>query len=473
VAATTAPPPLPTAGLGSTRTPCPTLMTPSAVTATPPKTTRPATKSPTSDPNVTTFPDGHTVRQVCALAPPVPFVGPVIAAEHTVGGPALAREGVITDLPADLAGPPEMPHVSYVLAELTTGEVLAAKAPHALLRPASTLKTLTALVVMPRLSPSQVVVGAPEDAAADGGRAGIVPGNPYTVDDLLNGLLLASGNDTAYALARAYGGRDRLLADMNSTAARLGAYDTHALDPSGLDADGQRSSAYDLALIGRAAMRLPDFRRRVALLSATFPGATLATTKTMAAYQIQNRNPIIEGYPGAVGIKSGWTSHAGNTLIAAATRDGRTLLLAEMGSVERQTEPTKALLDWGFAAAGRARPVGRLVDPGTTPQPPEWAAAGGTAAPLVTLSEPTLSSPDESAATSEGARPSAPLTAAGSPSGTVEPIEYAVAASVSRWWTGLPVAARWAIAVLVVGGLALLGWRLLRWWRALPRGAHS
>ena len=141
------PAPLPTKGLGSPANPCPAGMTPTLLTSpAPAQAPRQTPRTTPADPNVTTYPDGHMVRQSCALAAPAPMKGPVIA-------------------------PPDTPHVSYVLADMTTGEILAAKAAHALLYPASTLKTLTSLVALPKLDPKQVVVATADDVNADGTRA--------------------------------------------------------------------------------------------------------------------------------------------------------------------------------------------------------------------------------------------------------------------------------------------------------------
>ena len=452
-AADSTPAPVPTQGLGSPANPCPSGMTPTLVTSPAPKAPRQSARATTADPNVTTYPDGHTVRQACALAAPVPLQGPVIAPEHTVGGSGLAGNGVLTDRSAGVPAPPETPHVSYVLADMTTGEVLAAKAPHALLYPASTLKTLTALVAMPKLDAKQVVVATADDVNVDGTRVGMLAGNPYRVEDLFNGMLMVSGNDTAYAIARAYGGREQILADMNAEAGRLGAWDTVAVDPSGLDADGQHTSAYDLALVGRAAMALPEFRRHAVLLQAQFPGGTDSAGKVVAPFQIQNHNPIIDTYPGTIGVKSGYTTKARNTFVAAVTRGGRTLLLAEMGSVARQPEPTQALLDWGFAYAGRLRPVGTLVAPGA-PRPPEWGSN-----PAVAESTPTVT--DD---------PTVAIAIASPSSTSPEPVESVVAAAAASGWSSLADPVRAALAAAVV--LAVLAWLLVRV-RRRRRGAYE
>ena len=396
----------------------------------------------------TTVSGSPTARSSCALVPLQPAGRPSPAPEHVVGGPKLATAGVVTDLPAGVPAPPWSPAVGYVIADLDTGEIIAAKAPHAFLRPASTLKTLTALVALPKLDPAKVITATTDDTSADGSRVGIVAGNPYTVGDLFNGLFLVSGNDAAYAIARAYGGRARLLADMNAEAARLGAWDTVAKDPSGLDVDGQFSSPYDLALIGRAGMQVQSFRLHAAMMTATFPGATDSTGKVLPAFAIQNNNPIIDRYAGTIGIKSGFTQAARNTFVGAARRGDRTLLITSMGSVERQSEAVMALLDWGFAYAGRARPVGMLVAPGTAPRPPEWASVSGATTPVATTS--ATSTPPATGSSSAEITLDPPdhgLTSA-------EPaiVEAASLAAERPWWrsVGVLLAAGAALALALV-----------------------
>ena len=161
---------------------------------------------------------------------------------------------------------------SYVLADLDTGAVLAARAPHERQRPASTLKVLTSLVVLARLDPDTVVDGTAEDLRVDGSKVGIGPGGHYTVRQLLQGLLLNSGNDAADALARALGGDAAAVAAMSETARGLGALDTRPATLSGLDGPGMATSAYDLALLFRVAMRDPLFAATTATRTVPFPG---------------------------------------------------------------------------------------------------------------------------------------------------------------------------------------------------------
>lgn len=412
-----------------------------------------------AEPGATPLPQGGSTRTLCLPPPVTPQVAPRVAPEHVVGGPRLAEAGVVTDLPPGIPAPPDMPFAAYVLADLDTGEILAAKEAHAWLLPASTLKTLAALVLIPALAPGTAVVGAPEDTKAEGTRVGIVVGGRYTVDDLFNALILLSANDAAYALARAYGGRAALLAEMNLTAQRLGAFDTVALDPSGLDADGQHSSAYDLALFGRAVMQLPDYRRRAVLPSATFPAGLVTPTGTTGPrtptqgppFQIANHNALLRSYPGIIGVKNGYTSKARNTYIEAAERGGRRLVIAELGSPEPQAHNTPALFDWGFAYAGKARAVGTLVAPGTAQRPPEL-GPGPIGAATSSAPETTLVVQTRTGSTDPAAAP------------TATPVEHVIGA----WWSALPDAARWGLLALVA--LLLVGILLVA--RAVSRSRH-
>jgi D-alanyl-D-alanine carboxypeptidase (penicillin-binding protein 5/6) len=292
---------------------------------------------------------------------PTDSVNPTAA----IGGERLASMGLVSDLPAGVPAPPPLRDESWVLADLDTGEVLAAKAPHARLLPASTLKTLTALTLIPKLVASMTVKATAADASIDGTRVGLVPGLPYTVRELFQAMLMASGNDAAHALAQAAGGREATLAAMNSDAAYLGARDTVAKDPSGLDAPGETSSAYDLALIGRAALQLPQFRTYVATKQTSFPGKLDASTKKRASYIINNHNKLLYNYPGTIGVKNGYTVAAEHTFISAVTRGGKTYLLTEMHGLDTSWRPQAAMYDWAFAHAASARPIGQLVAPGS------------------------------------------------------------------------------------------------------------
>lgn len=308
-------------------------------------------------------------RVVCRNAAPTPFPHAAWEPDTVVGGSRLADTGVVVDRPASVVAPPEVYDVSYVLADLDSGEILAAKSPHAWLRPASTLKTLTALTLLPRLDPRRVVVADQAAQDAEGSRVGILAGNRYPVANLVDAMLMFSANDAVYALAEAAGGYQHTVELMNAEAAEIGAHDTLTVDPSGLDEGDQHSSAYDLALIGRNAMRLPEFRAAITKRDSVFPGGKDKYGKVWPAFHVYNINELLKHYPGAIGIKPGRTDRAQHTFIGAATRGGRTLVVAQMGSVTGSWKPTAALLDWGFANADRVTPVGRLVEPGEAAAP--------------------------------------------------------------------------------------------------------
>nr|WP_238338374.1 serine hydrolase [Pedococcus badiiscoriae] len=292
--------------------------------------------------------------------------------------------GVVTDLPPGVPAPPTLRDVSWVLADLDSGAVIAAKAAHARLLPASTLKTLTALTLIPKVPATRSIVPTQADASADGTRVGLVPGLSYTAGQLFQALLMASGNDAAYSLSEAAGGRAATLTAMNERAAYLGAHDTVARNPAGLDEPGQTSSAYDLALIGRAALQLQDFRGYVRTKQVDFPGRLDPKTKKRATYKVNNHNTLLYNYPGTIGVKNGYTEAASRTFISAVTRGRRTYLLTEMHGLDSSWRPQAAMYDWAFAYGDKARPVGELVAPGsvtTSPTLPPQSTSPSLGAP--------------------------------------------------------------------------------------------
>ncbi|WP_426562715.1 D-alanyl-D-alanine carboxypeptidase family protein [Angustibacter sp. McL0619] len=297
-----------------------------------------------------------------------------------VGGERLAAKTVVTDLPDGVPAPPKFSAGGWVLADLDTGEVIAARNAHGRYLPASTLKTLTVLTTMPQLDPGALVQAANEDLV-EGTQVGLDPHSKYTVQQLLLGTMLSSGNDTATALARVAGGAGGVratVAAMQANAQRLGAFDTVVHNPSGLDAPGQLSSAYDLALVARAAMALPQLRALVATKHAQFPGKQLPGKKRKS-YQISNHNTFLFNYDGATGVKNGYTVAARWTAIAAATRGGHTYVLTALRRGESSWRPQAALFDWAFRYGGLARPVGSLVTPEQAAE--LQAAAPATASP--------------------------------------------------------------------------------------------
>src|SRR5208282_5304901 len=204
---------------------------------------------------------------------------------------------------------------------------------------------------------------------------GLVAGRAYKISDLFTALLTISANDAAIALTQAAGSFGKGMSLINAEARHLQADDTVAVDPNGLDAPGQHTSAYDLALIARRALKLPAFLKYDQTRSARFVVAR------RQAVELYNQNSLLTNYPGAVGGKIGWTSAAGATYVGMATRHGVTLIVTLL-HCPALTEVTSAesLLNWGFAADGKVAPVGTLVGP---LQPSAPAAAAPPPSPTV------------------------------------------------------------------------------------------
>src|SRR5690606_31360923 len=285
--------------------------------------------------------------------------------ERRVGGEALATAGLVV--------PPEAPPVpgerlsatSWLVADLDTGEVLGGCGPHEYGIPASTQKLLLAAALLDRLDPESMVEVTEEDMGFEPGSSavGLLVGGEYSVETLWLGLLLNSGNDAANVLARLGGGPDGVaggLRLMNEEARRLGAYQTHAATPSGLDGPGQFTSAYDLALIARKLFDRPDFLRYAQTVRTDIPAQPDAKVPA-GGFQIQNDNGLLLNYPGALGGKTGYTDLARHSFVGAAERDGRRLVVTLLGAERiplRGWEQAAELLDWGFslppdAAVGR------------------------------------------------------------------------------------------------------------------------
>jgi D-alanyl-D-alanine carboxypeptidase (penicillin-binding protein 5/6) len=292
--------------------------------------------------------------------------GPAVAAASDgsiVGGPELATRGTVVHLVPGVPALPAARASAFVVADLDTGEILAAKDPHGYFAPASTLKILTADTFIPRLKPFSRVRITYADAAVDGTKVGIVPGVRYRVRDLFTAMLVMSGNDAAHAIATAAGGMHKALQLMNAQAQHLQADDTVAKTPNGLDHAGQHSSAYDLALLARDGLQIPAFSKYVGRVRARFPAPH------HKHYMIYTHDDLLlRGYRGAIGVKNGYTVAARASFVGAAVRHGHRIVAAMMHANPLGWTDTAQLLTWGFKADGRVQPVGTLVDPLPAPQ---------------------------------------------------------------------------------------------------------
>ncbi|NIJ14090.1 D-alanyl-D-alanine carboxypeptidase (penicillin-binding protein 5/6) [Saccharomonospora amisosensis] len=274
------------------------------------------------------------------------------------GGERMAECGLVLPGPTP-SSPRQLTAASWLVQDMETGEVLAAKDPHARHRPASLIKTLLALVVLDELPPDKIVVASRADAEQECTCVGLVAGGHYEVEVLLRALLMRSGNDVAHALATAVGGVDVAVSKMNALAERLGARDTRAATPSGLDGPGMVTSAYDMSLIFGHAMRQPRYAKAVATRQLMFPGGP-----GKPDYPVYNDNNLWQSYPGFLGGKTGFTDDARHTYAGAASREGRRLAVVLLRAEQRPSrvsEQAARLLDYGFAlAAAGTRPVGTL-----------------------------------------------------------------------------------------------------------------
>ena len=289
----------------------------------------------------------------------------------TVGGGRLGVSGVQEEpLPGAPALPDDLSALSWIVSDAGSGQVLAAKNAHWRLPPASTLKTLFADTVLPKLRPAATHKVTDSDLAGMGdgsSQVGVVAGQTYKVSDLWLGVFLRSGNDAVHVLAAMNGGVSATVADMQAQAKSLGANDTRVVTPDGYDEPGQVSSAYDLSLFARDGLKNAQFARYCSTAVAEFPGGPYTKGRP---FQIENTDRLLSGidgvahYDGLIGVKNGYTTNAGNTLVVAARRGGRTILVSVMnpqsGRYDAVYSEARELLDWGFTADGRVRPVGTL-----------------------------------------------------------------------------------------------------------------
>lgn len=264
--------------------------------------------------------------------------------------PAGADPGIEPNIqPIGSVSIPEGPAAAWIVADMDSGQVLAGRDMYASHPPASTIKTLLALTALDELSLDSTVVASPADAHVECSCAGIKAGHTYTARQLLDATLLVSGNDAANTLAEMLGGYDVAVDKMNAKAAAIGASNTHATSPSGLDGPGGSgwTTPHDLAAIFRAAMANPVFAQITAAPVAMFPTDN-------GERPLINQDELLVRYPGAIGGKTGFTNAARKTFVGAADRDGRRLVIAMMYGLVREGGPTywdqaATLLDWGFA----------------------------------------------------------------------------------------------------------------------------
>lgn len=233
----------------------------------------------------------------------------------------------------------EISAASYVLMDADSGRVLREKDGDHRRLIASITKLMTALVALEsgqRLE--EEVTVAPEWAGVEGSSIYLMPGEKVSLETLLYGMLLRSGNDAAMAVAGSCGGTvEEFVAAMNRKAAVLGMTNTHFANPNGLNAEDHYSTARDMALLARACLQNEALAQMVSTKSIKL-GTRVFT----------NHNKLLWRYPGCIGMKTGYTEKAGRTLVSASRRDGVTLICVTLNAPSDWADHA-ALFDWGFS----------------------------------------------------------------------------------------------------------------------------
>ncbi|NLJ34433.1 MAG: D-alanyl-D-alanine carboxypeptidase [Firmicutes bacterium] len=232
-----------------------------------------------------------------------------------------------------------------VLMDKESGRLLFAHNPHTPLPPASTTKIMTILLGLELGQPEEIVTISRLAQYQEGSRVYLEEGEEYTLQELLYATQLASANDAAVAVAEHLAGSVEDFARlMNQRARELGAKNTNFVNPNGLPHPEHRTSAYDLALITRQALQYPEYRELITTSSypMSWPGRD-------EDRQLRNANKLFHIYPGADGVKTGYTTEAGHTFVGSATREGRQLISVVLGSDNSSVwSDTTSLLDYGF-----------------------------------------------------------------------------------------------------------------------------
>ena len=254
----------------------------------------------------------------------------------------------------------DLPVKSAVLMDVATGTILYEQNAHEALAPASVTKVMTMLLIMEAIDGGAIgwqdTVTASESAAAKGGsQVYLKAGEQMTVSDMVKAIAVSSANDCACAMAEHISGSETAFVEkMNQRAKELGMNDTHFVNCTGLDDDAasadHKTSAYDIAVMSRELLKNhPDIKQYTTIWMDTLRNGT---------FGLSNTNKMVRFYPGATGLKTGFTSKAGYCLSSSAQRDGMELVAVVMGaktSAERFSA-CKSLLDYGFSTFGIVTP---------------------------------------------------------------------------------------------------------------------
>jgi D-alanyl-D-alanine carboxypeptidase (penicillin-binding protein 5/6) len=313
-------------------------------------------------------------------------------------GRAVAASTVTTATP--------IPPQGFIVADAGTGEILLAHNAHLALRPASTCKIMTALTAIERLPFDSTILVSALAASAPASKINMKQGQRWSFAEALDSLMVVSANDAAYAIAEGTSGSLGAFAKAEATTARqLGLRDSTFNDPAGLDdgnayQGGPIMSAYDIAITARNALRVPVLAHLAASPSVSFVGPDGVT------HTLVNHNKLVSDhlYLGATGMKTGFTDKAGHTLIATATRNGRTLIAVVLDTYDAYGWATR-LLDTGFAT-----PAGHGT--GASLPPPRVTTYASRAADFTAFERLAAGTASSSSASAPPAPDQAPTTLA-------------------------------------------------------------
>jgi serine-type D-Ala-D-Ala carboxypeptidase (penicillin-binding protein 5/6) len=288
------------------------------------------------------------------------FAGAATVVLATTGGAALAPMASGTAAAAGLPSPK-----ADLVVDAGTGRILIGDNIHQAIHPASTAKIMTALTAAERLCPGATVRANARDAGVETMRIGLPIDKPWPVDQMMASMMMVSANDAAYAIADTVGGSlDGFAADQAATARQLGMRDSTLGDPAGLDdatsyKGGPSMSAYDLGIATRNALSVPEIAKWAALHDYSF------VDPSGVSHQLVNHNKMLPGgayaYAGAIGFKTGFTNQAQHSLVAVATRNGRTIIAVILGAPDAGYLEAASLLDAGFATAPDTRGTGQTL----------------------------------------------------------------------------------------------------------------
>ncbi len=240
--------------------------------------------------------------------------------------------------------PPDLSAKRAALINADTGELIYGKNEHERASMASTTKIMTALIALEQRTPNAVATASDSAVRVEGTSIGLKAGDSITLETLVCGMLLESGNDAANVTAEFIaGGNEAFAALMNERAAQIGMKNTHFVTPSGLDDAEHYSTAYDMALLGACAIQNRDFVRICSSQTVRVTYGTPAAARTFS-----NHNRLLSSYEGALGIKTGFTKKSGRCLVSAARRDGVTLVAVTLNDPDDWRDHA-ALLDYGFS----------------------------------------------------------------------------------------------------------------------------